>query len=168
LQQNIIQIIQKIEPQVQLIQQIRASSRYDKTRLLIEKTNGDEDIVEIVREALNHYWGGPKLTSSPLTKLKIIQETARKDFEGNIPNALRAVLKKAVEQIKPEGDRRFTTEWILYNILELKFFEGRKVREVANRLAMSEADLYRKQRVAVESVAKAILEMEEQVSEETN
>lgn len=168
LQQNIIQIIQKIEPQVQLIQQIRASSRYDKTRLLIEKTNGDEDIVEIVREALNHYWGGPKLTGSPLTKLKIIQETARKDFEGNIPNALRAVLKKAVEQIKPEGDRRFTTEWILYNILELKFFEGRKVREVANRLAMSEADLYRKQRVAVESVAKAILEMEEQVSEETN
>jgi hypothetical protein len=168
LQQNIIQIIQKIEPQVQLIQQIRASSRYDKTRLLIEKTKDDEDIVEIVREALNHYWGGPKLTSSPLTKLRIIQETARKDFDGNIPNALRAVLKKAVEQIKPEGDRRFTTEWILYNILELKFFEGRKVREVANRLAMSEADLYRKQRVAVESVAKAILEMEEQISEENN
>ena len=40
--------------------------------------------------------------------------------------------------------------------------EGRKVREVAGRLAMSEADLYRKQRVAVEAVAKAILEMESQ------
>lgn len=164
LQQNIIQILQRIEPQVQLIQQIRASSRYDKTRLLIEKSDGDEDIVEIVREALNHYWGGPKLTSSPLTRLRIIQETARQEFEGNIPNALRAVLKKAVDEIKPEGDRRFTTEWILYNILELKFFEGRKVREVANRLAMSEADLYRKQRVAVEAVAKAILDMEEEIN----
>jgi hypothetical protein len=52
----------------------------------------------------------------------------------------------------------------LYNILDLKFIEGRKVREVASRLAMSEADLYRKQRVAVEVVAKAILEMESQIN----
>jgi hypothetical protein len=42
----------------------------------------------------------------------------------------------------------------------MKFIQGRKVREVAGRLAMSEADLYRKQRVAVEVVAHAILEME--------
>ena len=65
-----------------------------------------------------------------------------------------------MDQVKPVGDRRFTSEWILYNILEMKFIEGRKVREVAGRLAMSEADLYRKQRVAVEAVARAILEME--------
>ena len=69
-------------------------------------------------------------------------------------------------QVKPEGDRRFTSEWILYNILEMKFIEGRKVREVASRLAMSEADLYRKQRVAVEAVAHAILEMETQTQEQ--
>ena len=56
----------------------------------------------------------------------------------------------------------FTAEWILYNILEMKFMEGRKVREIAMRLAISEADLYRKQRVAIEAVAKAILEMEQQ------
>jgi hypothetical protein len=42
----------------------------------------------------------------------------------------------------------------------MKFVEGRKVREVALRLAMSEADLYRKQRIAVEAVAKAIGDME--------
>ena len=35
------------------------------------------------------------------------------------------------------------------------------MREVAGRLAMSEADLYRKQRVAVEAVARAILDMEQ-------
>jgi len=40
--------------------------------------------------------------------------------------------------------------------------EGRKVREIAMRLAMSEADLYRKQRVAIEAVAEAIKEMEQQ------
>jgi hypothetical protein len=42
----------------------------------------------------------------------------------------------------------------------MKFLEGHKVREIAMRLAMSEADLYRKQRVAIEAVAEAIVEME--------
>jgi len=79
---------------------------------------------------------------------------------------LRAILREAIERVRPEGERRFTGEWILYNILELKFLEGRKVREIAMRLAMSEADLYRKQRVAIEAVAKAILEMEQQAREE--
>ena len=65
-----------------------------------------------------------------------------------------------MDQVKPRGDRKFTTEWILFNILEMKFIEGRKVRDVAARLAMSAADLYRKQRVAIEAVAKAILDME--------
>jgi hypothetical protein len=47
--------------------------------------------------------------------------------------------------------------------------EGKSVREVAKRLALSEADLYRKQRVAIEEVARAILEMEKQVTiEEQN
>jgi chemotaxis protein CheY-P-specific phosphatase CheC len=94
-------------------------------------------------------------------RLQIVQEAASQ-YDGNAANALRALLRKAMDQVRPDGERRFTTEWILYNILEMKFIEGRKVREVAGRLAMSEADLYRKQRVAVEAVAKAILEMESQ------
>ena len=102
------------------------------------------------------------MTNSPLMQLQVVQEMTG-DFDGNAANALRALLRKAVDQVKPQGERRFTTEWILYNILEMKFMEGRKVREVAGRLAMSEADLYRKQRVAVEAVAKAILEMESQM-----
>jgi hypothetical protein len=51
-------------------------------------------------------------------------------------------------------------EWILYNILELKFLQGRRARDVAMQLAMSESDLYRKQRVAVEEVARVIANME--------
>jgi hypothetical protein len=57
---------------------------------------------------------------------------------------------------------------MLYNILEMKFLQGRKVRDVAMRLAMSEADLYRKQRVAIEEVARAVADMErEMVASET-
>ncbi len=161
LQQRVFRSLEDLEPQAELLQRMRAISRYDtKTNLLSEEIPVDTDMAEWVREALNHYWGGPKLTDSPLMRLRVVQETAREEHEGNMPNALRAILKRAVEQVRPDGERRFTTEWILYNILDLKFIEGRKVREVANRLSMSEADLYRKQRVAVEAVAKSILEME--------
>jgi hypothetical protein len=75
-------------------------------------------------------------------------------------------LRQGIDQVRPDGERRFTGEWILYNILEMKFLEGRKVREIAMRLALSEADLYRKQRVAIEYVANAIIEMERKAREE--
>ena len=110
---------------------------------------------------LTHYWGGPKLTDSPLMKLKVVQDKTEL-HEGNSSNALRAILREGIERTRPEGERRFTGEWVLYNILEMKFLEGKKVREIALRLAMSEADLYRKQRVAIEAVAKEIKEMENQ------
>ncbi len=164
LQQRIFRSLEEMEPQVEMIQRIRALGRFDAATALNEDFPPSPDVAEWVREALNHYWGGPKLTESPLMRLRVVKETARDEYEGNMPNALRAILKKAVEQVRPEGERRFTTEWILYNILDLKFIEGRKVREVASRLAMSEADLYRKQRVAVEAVAKAILGMESQIN----
>jgi hypothetical protein len=82
------------------------------------------------------------------------------EHDGNPVNTLRAILRKGIERIRPDGERRFTAEWMLYNILEMKFLEGRKVRDIAMRLAMSEADLYRKQRVAIEAVTKAITDME--------
>jgi hypothetical protein len=160
LQQRVFQSLQDLQPQIEMLQRMRAVGRYDSsTSLLTEPLPEESDLAEWVKDALTHYWGGPKLTNSPLMKLRIVQMLAE-DYEGNASNALRALLRKAVDQIKPEGERRFTSEWILYNILEMKFIEGRKVREVAGRLAMSEADLYRKQRVAVEAVARAILDME--------
>ena len=161
LQQRVFRSLEDLQPQIDMLQRMRAVGRYDTSAsLLTEPLPPEEDLADWVKDALTHYWGGPKLTNSPLMKLHIVQMLAE-DHEGNAANALRALLRKAVDQIKPEGDRRFTSEWILYNILEMKFIEGRKVREVAGRLAMSEADLYRKQRVAVEAVARAILDMEQ-------
>src|SRR5581483_1058286 len=162
LQQRIFRSLQDLQPQMDMLQRLRAAGRYDsRANLLSEDVPPESDLANWVKDALTHYWGGPKLTNSPLMQLQIVRELAR-DHDGNASNALRALLRKAVDQVRPEGERRFTTEWMLYNILEMKFIEGRKVREVAGRLAMSEADLYRKQRVAVEAVAKAILEMETQ------
>ena len=161
LQQRVFRSLEDLQPQIDMLQRMRAAARYDsRASFLVEDLPPESDLADWVKDALTHYWGGPKLTSSPLMKLRIVQILAE-EYEGNAPNALRALLRKAVDQVKPEGERRFTSEWILYNILEMKFIEGRKVREVAGRLAMSEADLYRKQRVAVEAVARAILDMEQ-------
>jgi hypothetical protein len=163
LQQRIFRSLEDLQPQVELIQRLRAAGRYDsRVGLLEESLPPEADLENLVKDALTHYWGGPKLTASPLMQLRIVREFAE-ERDGNAANALRALLRKAVDRVKPSGERRFTTEWILYNILEMKFFEGRKVRDVASRLAMSEADLYRKQRVAVEVVAKEIVEMESEL-----
>lgn len=160
LQGQLFRSLETLQPQMDMLQRLRAFGRYDsRVNLLAEELPPESDLANWVKDALTHYWGGPKLTQSPLIKLQVVQELAD-DHEGNAANALRALLRKAVDQVRPEGERRFTSEWILFNILEMKFIEGRKVREVASRLAMSEADLYRKQRVAVEAVARAILEME--------
>lgn len=162
-QQQLFRSIETLAPKVDVIQRMRAAGIYDRTNLLKgEIPLPAQDLEQIVKEALTHYWGGPKLTDSPLLQLRVVQN-ALENYEGNHANALRAILREAIERVRPEGERRFTAEWILYNILEMKFMEGRKVREIAMRLAMSEADLYRKQRIAIEAVAKAILEMEAQI-----
>ena len=161
LQQRVFRSLEDLQPQMDMLQRIRAAGRYDTTNnLLAEPVFEESNMADWVKDALTHYWGGPKLTNSPLMRLQVVR-AFMEDHEGNASNALRALLRQAVDQVRPAGDRKFTSEWILYNILEMKFIEGRKVREVAGRLAMSEADLYRKQRVAVEAVARAILEMEQ-------
>jgi hypothetical protein len=160
LQQQVLNSLGELQPQVNYIQKLRAVSGYDQTGVLDEEIDLPlEDFTVIVKDALVHYWGGPRFTESPLMKLRIVQD-ALAAHDGNASNALRSVLKNAIEKMKPEGEKRLTGEWILYNLLEMKFLEGKKVREIATKLAMSEADLYRKQRIALEAVAKVIMDME--------
>jgi hypothetical protein len=162
LQESVFRSLEDLQPQIDLFQKWRAVGRYDsKASLLTDYLPPEADLANWVKEALTHYWGGPRLSQSPLLQLQIVKQ-AFTDHNDNPSNALRAILRKAVDSIRPEGERRFTAEWILFNILELKFIEGRKVRDVASRLAMSEADLYRKQRVAIEELARIIIEMERQ------
>lgn len=166
-QRQVFNSLEALTPAVELIQRLRAASRFNGGASLTQELTSEGLEVDQgkfskwVKDALTHYWGGPKLTHNPLMRLHVVQK-ALLEHEGNPTNALRAILRQAIEQVRPEGERRFTGEWILYNILELKFMEGKSVREVAMRLAMSEADLYRKQRVAIEAVAAAMMEMEQQ------
>jgi hypothetical protein len=164
LQRNVFAALDSLLSHVDRLQRMRAAARYSSAEVLKPDVAVTPDLVQSVRDALSQYWGGPKLTNSPLLRLRVVEQALR-EHEANPANALRAVLHHAIERLKPEGQRKFTGEWILYNILELKFMQGRKVREVAMRLAMSEADLYRKQRVAIEQVARTIAQMEHEMSE---
>ncbi len=167
LQQAVFDTLDRLLPQIEAIQRLRASATFASAKALTPEADSvltSPDLAQFVKEALNHYWGGPKLTNSPLLRLRVVEQALR-EHEGNPANALRAVLQRAIERIKPEGQRKFTTDWLLYNILEMKFLQDRRVREVAMRLAVSEAELYRKQRVALEEVARIIAQMEREAAE---
>ncbi len=163
LQQGIFSALEWIIPEIEDIQRRRGMVHYVGEQALSGFSPVEAaEFRQWVRDALSHYWGGPKLTTSPLLSLRVV-ERATQEHDGNAMKGLRAVLKQAIERLRPDGQRQMTApEWILYNILELKFLQGRKVREVARRLAMSESDLYRKQRIAIETVAQTLEELEQE------
>jgi hypothetical protein len=164
VQESVYQLVQNLNPQFEQFQKLRAQTRFADTDEIIEKDyDVPVEVANMVKDALTHFWGGPKLTESPLIHRQLVQDLLIDESQTPV-NALRSVLRSAIEKVKPEGERKYTSEWVLYNILDLKFIQGKKVREVALRLALSEADLYRKQRVAIEAVARAILDMENESS----
>ena len=159
-QETLFNTFERLNPREELIQKLRAAGRFDRSGVLkVDPADKSNELSHAVKDALTHYWGGPKLTENPLLKLEIVKKELD-GTESNPANALRSVLKTAIEKTKPAGERRYTGEWLLYNILELKFLEGKKVKEIAMKLALSEADLYRKQRVAIDLITSTIVQME--------
>ncbi len=165
LQQEIFMVLKTIIPEIERVQRLRSAVPYTDSPNLIAEAESvspvhQKDFPDMVKDALKGYWGGPKLNSSPLLTLRVVQENLGEN-EGSPVRSLRSVLNKAIEQQRPEGERHMkTSDWLIYNILDLKFVQGMRVRDIANRLAMSESDLYRKQRFAIEEVARTLKEME--------
>ncbi|NJL92576.1 MAG: hypothetical protein HC915_02050 [Anaerolineae bacterium] len=113
-----------------------------------------------VHDALRDYWGGPRLSESELLRLSIVQ-AALDQHGGNPTRALQAVLSQAIERMRPADDTDTgNSEWTLYNILNMRFLQGKKVRDVSRHLYMSEPNFYRKQKIAVEEVTRYINAME--------
>lgn len=106
-------------------------------------------------------WAG--ITRSRLFDLQVVQQVIP---EVDSPvQALRNTLQESLERLRPESERSLTaTEWTFYNILDMRFVEGKKVRDVARRMSLSEPDLYRKQRLAIEAMVDVLLEMEQEAS----
>jgi hypothetical protein len=169
LQLQVFVALRQIIPDIDRIQQMRSVSPYlslesnsSAASALLDPSPVDSPEFEAwVKDALSHYWGGPKLTRSPLAQLRVVGDVLDQ-VDSNRTKALRLVLERAIEKLRPEGKQNLSApEWLLYNILEMRFIQGRKVRDIAERLAMSESDLYRKQRVAIGQVARVLSEMEQ-------
>ena len=162
-QQQILALLQGIEVEVEAIQAWRA--RQPGTAAQMNNSTKDEVVGfdQVIKDALSDYWGGSRLTQNDLLELKIV----RREMENHQKapaNAVRSVLKSAIERLRPEGDQMIgDNEWTLYNILDLRFVRGMRIRDIANRLAMSESDYYRKQRVAIEQIADTIAQMEQEL-----
>jgi len=167
-QQRAFEALERIIPEAEDMQRRMAETRNPAAPTVQDFElipEGYDDLTHLVRDALSHYWGGPKLTNSPLMNLKIVTDAMQAN-NGNATRALRAVLTDAIERLKPDGARSMTAaEWLLYNILEMKIIQGQRVRDVARKLVMSESDLYRKQRAAFEEVARIVMEMEREARE---
>jgi len=166
LQRRVFQVLNSLESEVDEIQQWRSLPQYasvpgdpgvdsDPTR--------SQGFVQMVKDALTHYWGGPKLSRSPLLRLHVVSR--RLDETDHVPaKAVRSVLQDGIEMLKPAGERSLqSSEWIVYNILDMRFVQGQRIRDIAQRLAMSESDYYRKQRIAIEQLADMLTQMEREV-----
>lgn len=164
MQQSIFDTLRNLGPEMETLQHL--SSRLDQATpdslsALETEISLQPEFTQMVKDALNHYWGGPKLSDSPLLGLRTVRRVIQ-DQGGSPTRALQAVLRQAIANMRPDEQLDPSAqEWLLYNILEGRFLQGKPVRDLASRLAMSESDFYRKQRIAVEEVARQLTMMEE-------
>ena len=170
LQQQVFALVQTLDDELDQIQGWRSSPFSVSEEALASLETSpvhSPDFSQMVKEALTQLWGGPKLTQSELRKLHAVQRAMPEN--DNVPvKAMRAVLHEAIERLKPEGPRSMTSaEWLLYNILDLRFVQGYKIQDVVRRLAVSESDYYRKQRVAIDQVAETLVQMERDAQEQS-
>jgi hypothetical protein len=149
---------------MQSLQQL--TSRLEQaTPVTLSEMDGDvvlqPEFPQLVKDALTQFWGGPKLAESPLLAMRSVRRVLQSQG-GSSTRALQAVLRQAISNLRPDDQLDPTAqEWLLYNLLEGRFLQRKTVRDLANRLAMSESDFYRKQRVAIEEVARQLALMED-------
>ena len=168
LQAEMYNLLEGLLPQLQMTRSRAVQLEYRQSDVHPPRINAlpNRDVLfEQVRAALRHYWGGSGITQSNMLMLRSVQSRIQHGEETPV-NALRKLLEEAIASLRPEGERKLMSpEWTLYNILRLRFLENRKVREVARSLSMSEADLYRKQRIAILAVTDVILKQEQTLLE---
>ena len=157
-QQKMLISLELLEPQMDEIQNLLAAGRFASLNMQVNLAD-KELLNKCTKDALTHLWGGPKLSGNALIQMSVVQQKADETGE-TLTKALRSILQEAIISMRPEGERQYTNDWLLYNILDFKFNENMKMRDIAKRLSLSEADLYRKQRIAIDGIVKKIVKME--------
>lgn len=124
-----------------------------------------------IRAALKSWSNLVKLGCHPLTRLRIVQyghrHAGRPDTAIGLGLSLRAVLREAIEALRPEAgapnyaDRR----WRAYVILKEEFVDGRCPEYVATQLGDMAERTYQEARiVALQRLASVLAEQEDSLS----
>lgn len=92
----------------------------------------DEEFIRLTRRALGHLPNLPKLASSPLTRLSLVEQNLAQlgANAGTLEraNELKAILSESITRLKPRGDNAFGTgdDWRYYNALYFPYVMGLK------------------------------------------
>lgn len=104
-----------------------------RVRKSIDKeTIEKDDFVRLTRRALSNFGDLPKLASSPLTQMQIIDKRLQKQgIQSNTlerTNQLKSLLVDSISKLKPKGEADFgsTDEWRFFNALYYPYVIGLK------------------------------------------
>ena len=111
LQQSVFDTLRRILPNIERLHRWQDATRYAGSppmEIMDDKPIYSPEFQQWVKDALSHYWGGPKLTESPLLTLRVVRDEMQE--QGSNPtHALRTVLNQAIERLRPDGERQMTT-----------------------------------------------------------
>jgi hypothetical protein len=107
---------------------LRASQSFDPKQV------DEEEFARLTRRALSHLDNLPRLATSPLTRLPLVEgrlAAASSAADGPLERAaiLRSLLVESIERLKPDGDIAFGTtgSWRHYNALYYPYVLGLKL-----------------------------------------
>jgi hypothetical protein len=95
---------------------------YARLRQLFEEAP-PATIIQSVEEAIRHYQRPHQLTASPLLNLRLVRDTMGIRREQTGVDALRAVIREAIEWQKPEDVSRRTRATLKYKLLTMIAFD---------------------------------------------
>lgn len=115
---------------------------------------GYEEFVSYLRSALNYLYDPVQLRRSPLVTLLGLSG------EFDRAAALQRLLTEAIQKLKPgENEPPQSPAWQIYDTLSLKYIRQFSRDTVANQLGISERQLRREQRTALEALAQQLWEI---------
>lgn len=108
----------------------------------------NEQFINYLRSALHHLYDADQLRHNPLTILF--------GLNGRIDasSALQKILLDAIEGLKPgDEEPEQSSRWQIYSLLFFRYVRGYSREAVASQLGISDRQLSREQRSAIESLA---------------
>ena len=136
----------------------------------------DDELTVLVEDALQHLDDYGYLGEHQLAEFRVVKQRVATNGVGSDDSpithvergkALQQILINTVALLRPNGDAPNAAtvpprEWQPFVILHNYYVQGEMVRDITNRLYISERTYHRRRRAGIFSVAKSLAEMEEQ------